>query len=364
MPFIGFLYVASLCAFAMYLFWWNKPLLPNEPIVIRDEAQAPLAALMYSSSEASGYVSPDRMKSQTTIKTLIAHLSLYSKVPEVETICLRASAPHPVQPRNTFGKQVTITKKSIITQDEQGKANMVLDPFTVFQHTPASCLAELQAKREKEQGTAFFERKPRVVDERPVGDGPSVPEETRWSLIKGAFQKDNDLFADRVMLMHSTDGHMCCHLKSEQLIADHIQNWPSNDLLRNVDGLIVGMVLWLANFCYGGIHAAAWNDHFPSSVEKWFWRASSSYIGFCGGLWVILNFLVTKYPRLNEFWEHWMDGEKNWLESVGLGIVVFICGFSLLLARVFIVVEAFISIRELPKMAYQTPQWTNVFPHF
>ena len=47
------------------------------------------------------------------------------------------------------------------------------------------------------------------------------------------------------------------------------------------------MVLWLANFCYGGIHAAAWNDHFPSEVEKWLWRSSASYIGFCGGLWVV-----------------------------------------------------------------------------
>lgn len=59
-----------------------------------------------------------------------------------------------------------------------------------------------------------------------------------------------------------------------------------------------------------------------------------------------------------------MDGEKSWWQSVGLGVVVFLCGFSLMLARIFIVLESFISVRELPEGAYQTPQWANVFPHF
>src|SRR5689334_11788089 len=73
----------------MYLFWWNKPLLPNEPIVLRDDSLAPLAAFMYSSSEMSGYVSPKRVRSQTWVKTLFAYLSLYSKTPEIERLCIR-----------------------------------------------------------------------------------------------------------------------------------------------------------------------------------------------------------------------------------------------------------------------------------
>lgn len=59
-----------------------------------------------------------------------------------------------------------------------------------------------------------------------------------------------------------------------------------------------------------------------------------------------------------------MDGKKSIVQSVALGIVVFVCGFSLFLARIFIVVEAFVSIRELPVEAYDTPQWSDVFPHF
>jgi hypothetical protein len=124
------------------------------------------------------------------------------------------------------------------------------------------------------------------------------------------------------------------------------------------------MVLWLANFLYGGVHAAEWNDHFRSKVEKWLWRSSSIYIAFCGGLWVVLNYTVKSYKRLNEFWEKWMDGEKGWLQNVTLGTVVVMCGFSLMLARANIVIEAFLSIRQLPASAYETPSWSQIFPHF
>ena len=97
------------------------------------------------------------------------------------------------------------------------------------------------------------------------------------------------------------------------------RNWPSDELLRSVDRFVVGMVLWLANFLYGGIHAVAWNNHFPSVAEKWLWRASAIYIGFCGGLWVVPNFLVKAYRPLNDFWERWMDGEKGVVPKFDIG---------------------------------------------
>ncbi|KAI1325449.1 hypothetical protein F5Y16DRAFT_264878 [Xylariaceae sp. FL0255] len=338
-----------LCAFAMYLFWWHKPLLPNHPIIITDNQLVPLAAWMYASSEMSGYVNPERRKSQTLVKTFFASLSLYSKTPELETISLQ----------------------SRVSIEEPAKEAVVLDSSclldsTLFRFKEASeaCITELKTMREKEKGTAFFERRPKVLDRRPSSASKSQIDNRRWSFLQEALNSHSGLLDDRILLSHIADGRHCVHLKPEPLVATYIKNWPSDDLLRNVDGLVVGMILWLANFCYGGIHAAAWNDFFPSEAEKWLWRSSAAYIGFCGGLWVILNFSVTRSPKLNEFWEKWMDGEKTWFESFGLGLVVFTCGFSLILARLYVVVEAFLSIRQLPIGAYDTPQWTNVFPHF
>ncbi|KAI0834949.1 hypothetical protein F5Y06DRAFT_277609 [Hypoxylon sp. FL0890] len=348
-----------LCAFLMYLFWWNKLLLPNEPIILDAEELAPLAAFMYSSSEMSGYVNPEQVKSQTIIKTLLAHLNLYSKTPEFETICLRPKVTEAGDKPSVLSTSTPITRG--IPEIDLG---IFQDPTSHFHRAPQTCFSELQARREKEQGTAFFERRPRIVVEQGDSDHLSIIDMNRWSLVKKAFQSFPVLYEDRISMSHHVDGTPCIHFKAEQLVADYVQNWPSNDLLRNVDGLVVGMVLWLANLCYGGIHAAGWNEHFPTTVETWFWRASALYIGFCGGLWVVLNFAVARIPALNEFWDHWMDGEKTWWQNLGLGALVFLCGFSLILARMFIVVEAVISIRELPALAYQTPEWTDLFPHF
>ncbi|KAF2185950.1 hypothetical protein K469DRAFT_778031, partial [Zopfia rhizophila CBS 207.26] len=49
----------------------------------------------------------------------------------------------------------------------------------------------------------------------------------------------------------------CIHPQPTKLLKLYIQNWPYDDLLRNVGSLTVGMILWLSNFIYGGLHAAA-----------------------------------------------------------------------------------------------------------
>ena len=146
------------------------------------------------------------------------------------------------------------------------------------------------------------------------------------------------------------------------MLVSRVQNWPWDDLLRNVNGLVVGMILWLACLAYGAIHLTAWNVHFPTVAEQWLWRSSSLYIGFCGGLWIILNYLTQAYQPLNNFWDSWMDGGGTWWQNIIIGVPVIICGLSLVFARAFVVVEAFVSIRELPVGAYETPTWTQVFP--
>ena len=302
----------------------------NEPIIIRGEWVGELCSYMYMSSEMSGQET-ERIESQTIIKTLVAYLKLYSKAPEIEELSFRESGKSPAK--------------------------------LTFALAPDECIDMLQARREKEAGTAFFERRPRILSK---GQHASLTCETceRWSLAATAIKRHPQAIDEMVLATHEVDGRECRHFKAQQLVAERIQNWPGDDLLRKVGGLVVGMILWLANLFYGGIHAAAWNNHFPSTAEKWIWRGSALYIGFCGGLWVVLNYIVASYTPLNEFWESWMDGKKRWWHNIILGTLVFVCGLSLVLARAYIVIEAFVSIRELPAMAYDTPSWAQVFPHF
>lgn len=358
----------------MYLFWWHKPLLPNEPIIIREASLAPLAAFMYSSSEMSGYFDQEQVMSQTVIKTLFANLHLYSKTPDFDTICLQRVAGDrpvsiPMEERGCKDRHNTPNGESISHFIEAigGKtASGEKSADWAFVRAPESCLTELRARTEKDTGTAFFERRPRLIHKRPRDLAPTGSEVQRWSLIQGLFKTSSTLMLDTTSFFHSASPAQtpCIHFRSEQLVTEHATNWPSSSLLRSTNGLVVGTILWLANLLYGGLHAAAWNDHFPSAAEKWLWRASSIYIAFCGGLWVILNLAVARWSRLNRWWEKWMDGEKGPIQSLALGMLVFICGLSLVLARMYLVIEAFVSIRMLPLEAYKTPQWTDLIPHF
>lgn len=215
-----------LCAFGMYLFWWHKPLLPNEPIVLRDDNLTPLAAFMYSGSEISGYVRSEGVKSQTIVKTFFAHLKLYSKAPELETIALRASIPRPI-PGDAEGRpgiSAENGRASDPTESEFDILKILRNSQVSFQHNSHTCVAHIKSKREKEKATAFFERRPRVLDERPADSKPTEADLKRWSLIRTALQTYPVLLEDSVMLTHLVEGKTCAHLRPEQLLADHIQN--------------------------------------------------------------------------------------------------------------------------------------------
>ncbi|KAL8646747.1 MAG: hypothetical protein Q9210_005952 [Variospora velana] len=315
--------------------------------------------------EMSGSVDEQSLKSQTSIKTMFAFLHLYSKVPKIELLCLR----RPVLPSGgnpsdatTSSKITAASKRTSIACDREEPCPNEQHSNMKFAIASSTCLEELRHKRlEKAAGTAFEERCTRVtvpdLDDTTVEDSS----QRRWDLAIAAM-RDYPVILDH-HLLHSHDGRQCMHFCPEELLVARVQNWPWDDLLRDIGGLVVGLVLWLAKFGYGAIHAAAWNDHFPTTAEKWLWRSSAVYIGFCGGLWIILNYIAQAYKPLNEFWEKWMDGKKKPWQNVLIGIPVVLCGASLLFARAFLVIEAFVSVRELPASAYVTPAWSQVFSH-
>ena len=357
----------------MYAMWWHKPLAPKEPIILRGDWIKPLCAYMYMSSEMSGGVDEISIESQTAVKTLFALMRLYSKVPEMDILSFHQSVPITDSSAvDGFSDTSSMTVFSLDSPDEpcQGEASDYTGepndwPLPIQGLIPAAktCLAELRAKRlVKAASTAFFERRPRVKGIDLTGSSISDTYIRRWALATTAIGtypaiKEHHLF-------YSHHEGRCLHFKSEEFLVRRVRNWPSDDLLRDVGGLVVGMVLWLACLAYGAVHLSAWNDHFPTVAEQWLWRSCSLYIGFCGGLWIVLNYLAQSFGPLNAFWEKWMDGGGRWWQNFLIGVPVLVCGVSLVLARAFIVIEAFISIRELPAAAYNTPTWTQVFPHF
>ena len=328
---------------------------------------------MYMSSEMSGEVDKHAIESQTAVKTLFASMRLYSKVPEIDILSFHRSTQIPNTPTaDERSDTSSVTAFSSCSPDASFQAESPNDaealndwPLATQGLIPAAktCLTELRAERlGKAASTAFFERRPRVKGIDLTRSTISDVHIKRWALATTAIETYPAIMNHHIF--HSHHEERCLHFKSEEFLVRRVRNWPSDDLLRDVGGLVVGMILWLACLAYGAIHLTAWNDHFPTVAEQWLWRSSSLYIGFCGGLWIVLNYLAQSFGPLNAFWEKWMDGGGRWWHNLLIGIPVVVCGVSLIFARAFIVIEAFISIRELPAAAYETPTWTQVFPHF
>jgi hypothetical protein len=99
----------------------------------------------------------------------------------------------------------------------------------------------------------------------------------------------------------------------------------------------------IISIVFGGIHCIAWSFPFPSHAEQLLWRISSIPITGVPLLLLVLFFIPDKFsPRY---------------------IVVNIFPILYLLARVTLLVLAFMALRSLPPSALQTVHWTTFLPH-
>jgi hypothetical protein len=90
---------------------------------------------------------------------------------------------------------------------------------------------------------------------------------------------------------------------------------------------------------YGGLHAVAWDAHFPSYPEQIIWRVS-----------VILVVLLTPLVLYGMDFGYSKNLRIRWF---AIAIVL----------RLYLVLEAFISVRSVPVGAYQTVNWVGFLPH-
>jgi hypothetical protein len=162
-------------------------------------------------------------------------------------------------------------------------------------------------------------------------------------------------------------------------LKDEISNWPSGDPLSG-HTFLPPLAIAISTALYGGLHAAAWHS-FPTEVEKWFWRASSTVIAASGLLFAygMVSYLLREYIIHTHYWSYyvrWDTRALRWvMELLSLdgsdfeaetwfGRIIYISlGACCVIARVYLVVESFISLRKVPVEVYQTPDWTQWIPH-
>jgi hypothetical protein len=105
-----------------------------------------------------------------------------------------------------------------------------------------------------------------------------------------------------------------------------------------------------------GLHLTAWGGFFPSNVESLMWRISGLIIagsGFITGIVLLIRAKYYLFPSLPF---------RYIVSDIALTSALVIYAA----ARIFLVAEAFISVRNLPIEAYELPRWTvwtQFIPH-
>jgi len=178
---------------------------------------------------------------------------------------------------------------------------------------------------------------------------------TRWELLSSMLSKFPDLL--------STFGGMwpgCAPVKFMlyQMKGSYVMleapNWPRGDLLDS-GSTIPAAAISIVTCLYGGLHASAWNSFFPSDMERRVWKISAIVVAVSGCIASIFV-LATDFKSLPDGGTGYGDGR---IDSVPIAVVV----GGHVLARLFLLFEAFFSLRKLPVDVFKTPGWTQLIPH-
>ncbi|KAK0625470.1 hypothetical protein B0T17DRAFT_532864 [Bombardia bombarda] len=170
--------------------------------------------------------------------------------------------------------------------------------------------------------------------------------------------------------------------ETDYLVTPSMANLPSLHNLSlgqvNIHRDTLRSVLALTAAAYGALHCAGWDDNhsylFPTRVERAIWVGSAVTIASSGALlWAFFS-ARRLWPAFDHLWvpEAYFTGSKvltpwqrRWKCLVGRaklwGMYVVLGLFAL--ARVYLVAEAFVSLRTAPVGLYDTPEWTDFLPH-
>ncbi|KAF8953236.1 hypothetical protein BDZ97DRAFT_1929852 [Flammula alnicola] len=104
---------------------------------------------------------------------------------------------------------------------------------------------------------------------------------------------------------------------------------------------------------FGSMHLIAWPFTFPSRTEQLLWRISALVIT-AEPAWLALAFPLERFVESDHrfMWVRWLV-----YIPLLLGLPLYV------IARIFLLTEAFLSLRVQPPAAYQSIEWTSVIPH-
>jgi hypothetical protein len=111
---------------------------------------------------------------------------------------------------------------------------------------------------------------------------------------------------------------------------------------------------------YGGIHLTAWNYQFPTQFESQLWKGSCSAI--CGFAF-LADLLILGFALLSVYSDNHFEDDHDYTFGLLISIGINLLSAMYMAARAFLIVESFISLRQVPIGVYWLPSWLQMVPH-
>ncbi len=366
-----------LCAFLMYLFWLRKPLDVNEPTMLMGKWIPPMCAWLLMSNSLDS--------KSTELGIELSGLHVYpGTAREMSPLAGRASQPTPSNDRERRNE----ARPGGIILETQPENGLVRAPKSIHSSLGDTDSTPLPLREYEILSGAVFGPKPNMPpnEVRRAVKSP-LPTRTvnldlititRWRLASKFISQHWDVLGiDPAEDL--PEGPLAPNaIELAGLIMLEVPDWPGLDQLSGHTTSTFAK-LCAATALYGGLHAGAWNSFFPSAPERLLWRISVALIAGSG---LTAGVVATI--------KHWKD-QDDWKQlcrsytcrylaitpSAESAMIKWFSGWSFcaytlsimatvpwfILARLFLVAEAFISLRKLPIEAYLTPAWTQWIPH-
>ncbi|KAF2476135.1 uncharacterized protein BDR25DRAFT_212634 [Lindgomyces ingoldianus] len=365
-----------LCALVLYLLWWSKPLEVKDPALIsREDWMDPFLSLMWMCSPISS--SKDGITEMRCMAYIPQSQRRVASVPTItvdQDDAVSGSALSPHETHFSIGSIAARDPRKFIGPlgDFRVGSHESSPSPSPFDHHVSYMIREKELKTAPEHEIFFTLQEPhhglqhsrkycrRALQDCLRHDPLSPFAIQRWRLACTLIDDLYNQCQDRPSYMDfyfttSTLGIFVGEPKYiDRYIPDFIglsyigQTGVHKDRLKSA--------LSFAAAAYGALHVAAWNEYFPTRTERILWILSSMAIG-SSGIFLWLYFLAKEsIESLDVFATRFRSNKV--LSIIGR----FVLGLFIL-ARIYLVVEAFVSLRRVPIAVFQTPEWSNFLPH-
>lgn len=188
-----------------------------------------------------------------------------------------------------------------------------------------------------------------ITRSRPKGD-------RLWDLLE-ELDVDMPRSAADMLLAHASDFPLTRALS----ISIYATAWE-NATLYILENKLFLTVLVVLSLVYGGIHLSAWNFGFASATEHLLWKIACIDTMATVPIALLCMLGVGFVMELDVFTRN-RYGEPD--TRYGVVVRALVCALSIIYvpSRIYIVLEAFISLRHVPIGAYAAVPWVQAIPH-